>query len=271
MTETNTNRAKILQKLKQVAKGGWKDAAEAPAKAKGSQLPGGIVRGVARLSSWKMDEDKNGNPYFMITGIVLEPVAYAGARATVSHFISETKTKTIQQKLDGLSSDLQLLLPGCTSGTSLDEVPAILDQVVGEQRHFFFNTWKPEQDSDTMVFIQGAATQWDTVPEQHSGEADEPVDPDVIQETVAEQHQGVEAEASGETAEEIVEEEVAVEEPVAEEPVWEPQVTEEYSYKGTAVIIEAVNKENRTVKAKIKGTKKAYPTLSWDLLESALP
>ena len=249
----NTERSKAMNKLKQAAKGGWKEASTAAARAKGSQLPGGIINGVAQLSSWKMDEDKNGNVYFMITGICVEPSVHAGARVQLSHFISETKKQTIQDKLNALSSDLQLL-GGVTQGTDLDEVPPILDQLVGERRHFKFNTWRRDKEGDTMIFVQGAAPDWDTDPgDASAGEAvehsdpDEPVDPDQP-----------EAELEPEP------------EPEPEpEAAWEPVDGEVYKYKGKQVQIVSVNHEDQTVKAKVVGTKSAYPALAWSLLESA--
>ena len=46
--------------LKKLGKKGWKKARSAAATPRGSALPAGIIRGVARVTGWKIDEDKNG-------------------------------------------------------------------------------------------------------------------------------------------------------------------------------------------------------------------
>jgi len=251
----STEQAKLINKLKMKTKGAWNESRSVDARAKGSQLPGGIINGVAKLSSWKMGEDKNGNVYFMINGIVVEPSEYAGQRATVSHFISETKTKTVKQKLDALSSDLQLLRPGSTEGTDIDDVPGILAELCEEQRHFYFNTWKPE-NGDTMVFIQKAAPEYDGI-----SASDTPSES-------AEALQGGDQVDAGETVEEVVEE--VVEEAVDDAaPPWAPQVGEEYVIKGKKVKITAVDEANQTVNATIVGTRQGYKAVGWDALESA--
>lgn len=155
MAATAMDRGKWLTKFKKQTKGGWKKASEAEAKAKGSRLPDGIVNGVAILTSYKLAETKKGNPYVAITGIVQEPDNCKGLRATIMHFIQESEQKSIQDKLDQLSSDIQLL--GCeTAGCTEDQMIERLDARCKEKPAFLFNTWQPD-GGDTMVFIQGLA------------------------------------------------------------------------------------------------------------------
>lgn len=158
------SQSKTLAKLKKRSKGAWSRSRETEAKAKGQMLPGGITKGVAQLSSYKLDEDKNGDPYFSITGIVMEPEEFAGMKAVTFHSIKETKQKTVEDKLDGLSSDIQLL-GGEVDGTDLDDLPGILKGLVEDSPFYFFNTWAPDETRGAFVFIQGLA-------EDYEGEAD---------------------------------------------------------------------------------------------------
>lgn len=155
----SVDRAKIMNSLKKKAKGAYKKARDTEARAKGQVLPGGLTRAVAKLSSWDVGPDKNGNPFFKITGIVQEPAEYEGMKAVTMHFISETQNKTIEDKLAALVSDIKLL-GGETEGTEVDDLPDILENLVQQQPYYYFNTWKPEEDRGAMVMIQGLAQDW---------------------------------------------------------------------------------------------------------------
>jgi len=156
----NKTHSKILAKAKKKSKGAWKRARKAAPRAKGASLPGGIVNGIAKLNSYDIKEDKNGNPYVTITGIVHEPEECESMKATIMHFISESQTKSIEDKLEALSSDLQLL-GADVSETDVDDWGNVLADLCEEGPFFKFNTWKPDDDSNAFVFIQGLAEDWE--------------------------------------------------------------------------------------------------------------
>ncbi len=198
----------LLAKMKKRAKGAWKKSQKAETKVKGQTLPDGIVRGVARLSSYKFDSTKKGDPYFSITGIVVEPEELAGARASIQHFIKATQQKTVQDKLDGLSSDMQLL--GCeVEGTDIDDLPQILQDRCDEKPYFYFNTWKPPADKrnpnpSTLVFIQGIAEDYEGAEEDEEEVEDE--EDNTEEEEEEEEEESEEEEAEEEEGEEEEEE-----------------------------------------------------------------
>lgn len=153
MAKAATSRTAFMNRLKKRAKGGWAASRKKEAKRKGERLPDGIINGVAKLAAYKAELDKKGNPYFMIQGVVVEPEDCTGRKATTFHFIRENKNKTVDDKLDELSSDLQLLGID-TEGLDIPDIPKALEEKVAENPFYNFNTWKPD-NGDTMVFIQG--------------------------------------------------------------------------------------------------------------------
>ena len=149
-------KSKLINKLKKKSKGAWKRSKKVEAKAKGRQLPGGLENAVAKLVDYKFDEDKNHNPYFQLIGTVVEPEEYKGMRCVISHFIAESQTKTVEDKLDGLSNDLQLFGVE-TTGLDIGEIPEAIEALVEEGPFFLFRTWKPDEDRQAMVFLGGLA------------------------------------------------------------------------------------------------------------------
>ena len=265
-----------MAKLKKKSKGAWKRSRESAPAAKGSMLPDGIVRGVAKLSSYKFDEDKNGNPYFMLTGIVVEPSELAGQRATASHFIKETQSKTVEQKLDGLSSDVQLL-GGDVDGTEIDDLPGIIEGLVAEGPHFFFNTWKPD-NGQTMVFIQGLADDWEPEEEDADEEEEDDADEDSEDEEDEDEDEGDAEEADAEDEEDEEDEDGGEDEEDEEdaeedEDDWEPAKGDIYLYKasprgkGKECSVSSVNKTNQTVGLKRVEDSKVFKAVAWDKLE----
>jgi cobalamin biosynthesis protein CobT len=127
---------------------------------------------------------------------------------------------------------------------------------------FTFNTWKPDQDRDAMVFIQGLAEDY-----EEEGEPEE--DPE----------DGEDGEDEGEPEEEEApfeeeeEEEPEEEEAEGEEEEWEPVKGETYSCKvtprskSTDVEITSVNKRQETVNVKRLSDKKVFKGIPWGKLE----
>lgn len=160
MAMATTSRTAFINKLQKRATAGWGAAKAKAAKPKGQRLPGTIVGGIAKLtlggpSTCKLD--KKGNPYFRFGGGVISPPECFGIQATVFHSITANKNKTIDDKLDGLSSDLQLI------GLDLDQIDigdvsdALAELVAAGETYILFNTWQPDPTRDSFVFIQGIA------------------------------------------------------------------------------------------------------------------
>ncbi len=263
--------SKTLAVLKKKSKGAFARARKTEAAAAGQQLPDGLVKAVARLDSYKLALDKNQNPYFAITGVVKEPEEYKGMKATSLHFIKETTgqyAKSVEERLEKLVSDIKLL-GGETDEAEIDDLPIILEELVEEHPHYFFNTWKPDADRSAMVMIQGLAEDWEDddedieeTEEDEDEEApfdedeeeedeeteDEPEDDDEDEE---EDYEDEEADEEGEEedededslvededtdddeSEETIDEEVEDEEDEEEETEedWAPEKGEYYKYK----------------------------------------
>jgi flagellar biosynthesis GTPase FlhF len=178
MAKNVVSKTAFLNKAKKNAKGGWKKAREAEAKAKGSSLPDGLVNAVAKLISIKGDFDTKGNPYFMFQGLVKAPEECSGLKCHVFHRLVESKDpktkkvyKTVQDKLDSLSSDMQLLGIDTEPLEDLDQVYEALAKRAKEKPHFNFNTWKPDNGS-VQIFIQGLTDEAD-IPEDEEAEEEE--------------------------------------------------------------------------------------------------
>lgn len=183
-----TSVSRTMAKMKKRAKGAWDRSRKKAARAKGAQLPDGIVRGVAQFTDYKLAEDKKGNPYVILQGTVKEPEDCDGLTAQRAHFIRETERKTVEDKLDDLSSDLQLLggyverdgeshlLSEDPEAIDLDDIPEVLENLKRDRPFFLFNTWKPA-DGDTMVFIQGLAEDFE--PDEDVEVEDEDPEPEV--------------------------------------------------------------------------------------------
>lgn len=247
---SSIEKQKFLKKFKTKAQGGWKKKAGQEAKVRGQMLPDNLVGAIAQVSSYRIGEYDDGTPYVTIVGIAKSPDEIVGQRVNIKHSIKETESKTVDQCLENLSSDLQLL-GGKTvkaDGTprSEDEIPTILDEIVAEKPHFEFNTrgWEFNGKTGVSVFIQGLA---------------EPVGDDVEEpeEAAAEEEVPAEEEAPAEE----------VEAPSDEEEPWEPAVGEEYKHKGKACEITGVQKSEETVT--IKKGKAVQKNVPWSELESA--
>jgi len=272
----SASKAKLLNKLKRKAKGAWNKARETEGKARGSQLPGGIVKGVAKLTSWKLDEDKNHNPYFVISGTVKEPEEFEGLRASVMHFISESQYATVEEKLEKLASDIQLL-GGETDEADLDDLPNILADLVEAGPHFFYNTSEFKRNDGSVsvsVFIQGLAEDWDeedSEEEEPEEEAEE--DEEEYEEEYEEEEEEVEEDEEEEASEEEDEEEEGEDEEAEEEEDWEPEKAEIYLYKATPrgkpqeCKVTAVQKRAQTVNLQRLSDKKAFKGIEWDKLQ----
>lgn len=258
MAKKPTSRTAFVNKLKKRAGGGWSASRKKAAKRKGERLPDGIVGGIAKLTSHKGDLDKKGNPYFVIGGLVISPPECYGIKCNVMHFIRETKTKTVDDKLDELSSDLQLIGVE-TKDLDLGAIPDALEGLVeAGETYFTFNTWKPD-NGDTMAFVQGLADE-DEVAEAY--------------ELAGEDEVAVEDDEEPETDEEGDDEEPPEEDETEEDDDWKPEVDEVYAYKPSRgklanMAVKSVQVRAKTVTLVRESDSKEFTKVSWDKLEDA--
>ena len=293
----STDRSKLLNSLKKRSKGAWKRARATDAKAKGSRLPDGLVNAVAKLTGWKMAMNKKNHPYFTLTGVVQEPEEYLGVKATVIHTISETQSKTIEEKLESLSSDLQLL-GADMEGVELDDLPDVIEAWVEEGPYFKFNTWNPGDRDSPFVFVQGLAEDWEDADEDEDEEVDEEEDeeddeevddddeeeeyeeeeeedPDDSEEEEEDEEEYEDEDEDEEVDEDEDEDEEVDEEEDEEEDDWVPAKTEVYMYKASSrskpaeCEVTTVSTAKETVTLKRVSDKKLFKNVPWDKLEGA--
>jgi len=264
----------VLAKLKKRGGRSWKKAREAEGQAKGSTLPGGIVRGVAQLTGFKLDVDKKGNPYVFLQAKVAEPEEYAGVKTSIQHFIRATENKTVEDKLEGLVSDMKLLGADTVEDSDIDDLPDILGELAEAQPMFYFNTWAPE-DGGTYVFIQGLAEDQDE-PLPDEDEDEDPEDDEEEDEAEDEDSEDEEDESEDEDEEETEdedEEEEEEEEPEDEEEDWVPDKEDVYMLKPSPRAkpaefeVKTVNKTKKTVSGVFVKSGKKKANVPWDNLE----
>lgn len=159
--------SKILNDIKQKAKGAWDDAKKIAPKKGFISLPPGIRNGVARLigAALKMSEENERGqvPQVVLKFIVREPIDHEGSIQFKSHFIA-AKTgdfpKSIREVLDGLSSDLQNL--GVEQGNDglpeIDGWPEMLADLQTAKPYFKFHTWQGKDADRVTIFIDGPCT-----------------------------------------------------------------------------------------------------------------
>lgn len=294
--------------MKRTSKGAYKKSKDKAPVLKGQQLPGGIIGGIARFSAYKLGMDKNGNPYLHLTGTVISPEEHNGARAQVSHFLSKSRTKTVQDKYDDMFSSLQLLgieTAEMEETQCLEQVVDSLGALAEDKPAFRFNTWRPKDaDADTMVFIQGMVDEgeikdaikdeegsWDDDEEEEEddddGVTDEEDDEDGEEAGEAEEEDedgGDEAEddeyedeEEGEEGDEDEEEGEDDDEDDGSDDGddWEPARGEIYRFKVNARAkpqdceVTSVNKSKSTVNLKRESDGKVFKAVPWDRLEDA--
>ena len=299
----------IINKMKKSSQGAYREAKDAEPKIKGQFLPGGINNGVAQFSEYKLAEDKNGNPYVMLTGIVIKPAEHAGARATRGHFLMEPKSdqgKSLKEKYIDLFSDIQLLgvnTPDFDPMTALEQTFDTLKTLQKSKPCFKFSTWKKNEESDTIVFFQGVTdnpgteegdqdVSWEEEEteeteeetEEAPEEEEEEVEYEYEEEEEGEGEEEEETEDEGEEEEEYEEEEEEpsedeeyeeAEEEEEEEEEWEPSVNDVYGFRVNSkaacsnCVVTAVSKTKQTVSLQRQKDKKEFKDISWSRLEDA--
>lgn len=254
---------KILLKMKKTAKGAYKKAKDTTPKVKGQQLPGGLTHAVAQLTSYKFGLDKRNSPYVIMTGVVTSPPEYAGAKANISHFFRASERKSVEEKYEAFFSDLQLLginTQEMDSDTVLEECLAALEELKNQKVPFIFNTWRPDGQDNTYIFVQGLADDFS----QGEGEDEE----DEEEETEEDEEEEVEEE----TEDEEVEDEEDEEEAEAEDDDWCPALGEVYGFQVNArspifpCEVVGVDPAKMTVDLKRERDSKEFKKIAWDRL-----
>ena len=179
----STATSRIFGKAKKAATRQWKNSRGKEATvAGGSQLPGGIVGGVAKLANkdWRETEDKK-VPYLLLQFVVVEPEEHEGVKQSLSYFFQDTKYKKIQDTTDRLSSDVQLMGVD-TDGMTLDELDAAIDELIADETFIEFKTREGETDDKKRWFkfdICGVADgEYDTPEDDEPEPDDEDLDDD---------------------------------------------------------------------------------------------
>lgn len=249
---TAAEKSKFLTKVKQKTKGAWKKKADSAPKARGSTLPEGVVMGTAQVSSYRIGEYDDGTPYVSITGIIKEPAEYAGQRVPLRYVIKETDNKTVEQVVEELTSDLQFLGVE-TAGTSEDDIPKLLDKLVKDKPHFYFNTkrWNMNGNTGVKAYVQEGRP--DPIEleggDEPSADADEPA----VDEPAADEEVSLDPTSDDEAEGEFL-----------------PAVEDQYSYKPAKqkarnVEVTKVNESKKTVDLKeVDNEKKIHKGVKFD-------
>lgn len=283
--------SQILNKIKKRAKGAYARHRDDEPKAKGSSLPGGIINGIARLTSWKMGETQDKKePFVSITGIVIVPPEHHGARATMLFKFNDTSDrpngKTTDERVAEFQNAVKLIGGDLSETNDIDDIPPILDALCQEQQCFLFNTFRPEptpqfQNPMTYVFPQGVtdpppgSEQQETV---EDGPDDDSTGEDSSQEeaaapTPAPASNGT---TSGPTTgKKIIKKKVeAPPPPPAEETDdWTPAIDDVYYYRPNSKVakgehaVTAVNAGDQTVSLRRLSDNKSLTGIPWAKLE----
>lgn len=159
----------VISEIKKNSKGAFAKKRKEEPTIKGQQLPGDIIKGVAKFSSYKVGKDKGKDktPFISMTGVIVEPVEFKGLKATKTiRFMngkkfkgSDREPKTIEDRVAEMASDLQLLGHDISDKTE-DDWEDLLKENIKDGTLFYFNTFKGPPTKDfpnpkTYVFIQG--------------------------------------------------------------------------------------------------------------------
>lgn len=178
----------ILGKIAKTTKGAYSKSRETEAKAKGGQLPPGLIGAIARFTGYKFDQTKDGVPYVSLSGVVCEPQDCRGKKLSVTTFIQDSKPsskfpKTAEDRLEELINNIKLICGSdqdkldAIAGSDLEDLPGILDDMKG--LYFTFETWVGKKTKDypnpqTQINIQGGAEDYEPAePEETIEETEE--------------------------------------------------------------------------------------------------
>lgn len=272
------SQSQILNKLKTRAKGGWKKARTVEAKARGGGgLPPGLQGIVCRLAEYKLAETQKGDPYFSLTGIIVDSgdLGLDNRRVTFQWFINDSQYATVQDNLNQLSNDIQLIYP--------EEMPEseagileVMKELCENGVHILFNTNRPK-DSAKMprATIQGLAEGYEDNPAsgEKDGDADDSTDEgsEAGDEATGDEESEDSTEAGAEDGDQTDADETGDggdddggEAGEAENEPWEPATEDQYSLvrkvknaKGktvdvtSQVVVKAVSKRGQTVDVQV--------------------
>jgi len=145
----------------------------------GGNLPEGIEGGIAQLVECKFDSyskgDMVGEPYFIASGVVVEPEEHegrkvVGLRTMIMEPLCDTSRRTRQDVDDHMEWVLnQLRMLGVdTEGIDYSDVQDVVAALKEDGPYFRFRTWKGEATED---FPNPRVNhQWDGVVEYEAGE-----------------------------------------------------------------------------------------------------
>lgn len=173
--------SQILNKLKTRSKGGWKKARQVEAKARGGGgLPPGLKGIVCRLAEYKLAETQKGDPFFSLTGIIVDSgdLGLDGRRATFQWFINDSQYASVQDNLNQLSNDIQLIyqneMPESEAG-----ILEVMKELCENGVHILFDTNRPRDPAKMpRCTIQGLAEGYEDDPASNAeaGDSDDSSD-----------------------------------------------------------------------------------------------
>jgi len=248
-------KSSVLAKFKRTVGKSWNKSRKTEAQARGQSLPPGIRNGVAKLSSYKIDETQNGDPYFALTGTVVEPEDHEGRKATVTHFINDSEWATAEECLERLISDLKLLGVEGLDEADIDDLEELIKSAVDEEKHFYFNTAESGKKKQVRVYIQGPAEDFDNQDDKKSNKKSDKKNNK--KEAEPEPDEPTEDDDGGD---------------------WEPAKGEVYGYtykdgkkkKTVAVVVDKVRKKDQTVDIHVEDDEDTtFEEVEWSDLETA--
>lgn len=168
------SQSQLLNKLKTRSKGAWAKARHVEAKARGGGgFPPSMKGLVCRLRSYKLAETTKGDPYFSLTGIVVEPPEFEGRRATFSWFINESEYASVEDNLNQLSNDMQLIY-GDELPEDMKGILEVMKELCERGVAIVFNTGRERKGGKAPnLFIQGLADGYDDDPEGSAAQSGE--------------------------------------------------------------------------------------------------
>lgn len=171
MAEMQQTVDSIASKVDKLSKNGWTQSREVVPSEMG-RLPGGIERGVARLTGYKIGEtdDKDKTPYVRFSGVVELPVEFQGERFVKTVYIGDSQYHSINEQLDKLSADVQALRIE-TRGTKFKDLDGLLKKAASVKRAFMFHTWKPDDGDRVSNFIDPPSRKLEEFPDMEPGKA----------------------------------------------------------------------------------------------------
>jgi len=280
----STAQSRIFGKAKKAGARQWKQSRGKDAQvAGGSNLPGGIVGGVAVLvaKEWR-ETERDKTPFLLLQFAVADPEEHEGVKQSLTYFFADSKFRSIQDTTDRLSSDVQLM-GGNVADVDLEGLDAELDELLAAETAIKFNTRAGKTDDGKAWFkfdIAGTADDYEGGGSEDEPEPDEDdSDDDYEDESDADEYEDdpdseeYDEDESEEGESETDDEEYEDESEDDSEAEWSPERGEVYGFKPKGAKrsyeceVATVNNTKETVTLKRLSDGKRWSNVPWDKLE----